>query len=47
MGPLKVCVSKRWVTVCSDGWTDADTSVVCRQLGYNSGKKLSQSILLR
>ena len=43
MGPLKVCVSKRWATVCSNGWSEADSSIVCRQLGYASGEKLSHS----
>ena len=39
LGPLKVCVNKRWVTVCYEGWTDVDSSVVCRQLGYTSGER--------
>ena len=39
MGPLDVCVNKRWATVCYNGWTDVDSSVVCRQLGYTSGER--------
>ena len=37
-GQLDVCVSKRWTTVCPDGWTDVAAAVACRQLGYDSGK---------
>ena len=38
-GPLEVCVSKRWATVYSNRWYDADATVACRQLGYDSGKR--------
>ena len=38
-GPLEVCVSKRWATMCSSGWSNVDAAVACRQLGYDSGKK--------
>ena len=38
MGPLKVCVKRRWITVCYSGWSDIEASVVCRQLGYSSGE---------
>ena len=37
-GPLEVCVSKRWATVCGYGWSDVDAAVACRQLGYDSGE---------
>ena len=30
----------RWGTVCSDGWGQEETDVVCHQLGYSSGKEL-------
>lgn len=38
-GRLEVCFYGVWGTVCDDGWTDRNSEVVCRQLGYeNSGK---------
>ena len=33
-GRLEVCLSQRWGTVSSDGWTVAESQVVCRDLGY-------------
>ena len=35
-GVLQVCFNKRWGTVNGDGWTNEDTQVACRQLGFNS-----------
>lgn len=35
-GRLEVCLGQRWGTVSSNGWTMANTQVVCRDLGYNS-----------
>ncbi|CAI8015578.1 Neurotrypsin [Geodia barretti] len=35
-GLLQVCFSGRWGTVNRDGWTDVDTHVACRQLGFNN-----------
>ena len=31
---MEVCLDQRWGTVNGDGWSTADTQVVCRQLGY-------------
>ena len=45
-GPLDVCVSKRWATVCSDGWSSIDATVACRQLGYAGGKRVKFTICL-
>ena len=35
-GRLEVCVNEAWGTVCSNGWDNADSKVVCNQLGYLS-----------
>ena len=39
-GVLQVCFNKRWGTVNGDGWTDEDTQVTCRQLGFNTEGKI-------
>ena len=43
-GRLEACLSQRWGTVSSDGWTLADTQVVCRDLGYELNMSDSMSI---
>ena len=35
-GRLEVCFDKRWGTIDGDGWTDTDTQVACKQLGYST-----------
>ena len=35
-GRLEVCVNEAWGTVCSNGWDNTDSKVVCNQLGYLS-----------
>lgn len=33
-GRVEVYYSYNWWTICQDGWTDWDSDVLCRQLGY-------------
>lgn len=35
VGKVEVCINgTSWGTICSDQWSDNDTSVVCKHLGY-------------
>ena len=36
-GRLEVYHNGQWGTVCSHGWTDTESSVVCKELGYSTG----------
>ncbi|XP_061599808.1 neurotrypsin isoform X3 [Cololabis saira] len=39
-GRLEIFYRGQWGTVCDDGWTNTNTLVVCRQLGYRVGETL-------
>ena len=34
-GRLEICFSLRWGTVSSDGWSETEAQVVCRDLGFD------------
>ena len=33
-GRLEVCINEAWGTVCSNGWDNTESNIVCNQLGY-------------
>ena len=39
-GRLEVYMQEEWVTVCANGWTDLNTGIACKQLGFQDGKSM-------
>ena len=45
-GRVEVCMGGYWGSVCSDGWSEEDALVVCRQIGYDTLSELLQVMLV-
>uniref|UniRef100_A0A8C4X7S2 Neurotrypsin n=1 Tax=Erpetoichthys calabaricus TaxID=27687 RepID=A0A8C4X7S2_ERPCA len=41
-GRLEMYYNSQWGTVCSNGWTNANTQVACRQLGFRNPESVRQ-----
>ena len=44
-GRVEVCMNGRWMAVCSNGWTEREAGLLCREMGHSSfGKRIIQTI---
>jgi hypothetical protein len=41
---VEICNNRAWGTVCDDGWTATDASVVCGQLGHARDGKFTSLV---
>ena len=35
-GRIEICINNQWSGICSNGWSDFDAAVACRQLGQST-----------
>ena len=45
-GIVEVCINSTWGTICAVNWTNVNSLVVCRQLGYQNGKCMYNEFMM-
>lgn len=35
-GRVEICIDQMFQTICEDGWSDVDASVLCAELGFST-----------